>query len=57
MRETTTTAPLYVRLDTETDTAMRQAVRASPHRWDSLSSFVHTAIKNQLKKERKRNGS
>jgi hypothetical protein len=44
---------LYVRLETALDTAMREAVRASPGCYRTVAGFVRVAIENQLKKERR----
>jgi Arc/MetJ-type ribon-helix-helix transcriptional regulator len=52
MREPQATISLYVRVDETQDAAIREAVRASPVRYGSISDFVRTAINNQLKRER-----
>lgn len=54
MREIRATASLYLRLDLAQDTAMREAVRASPHRYRSVSEFIREAIRNQIRREHKR---
>ena len=48
------TTSLYVRLEADQDMAMREAVRASPDRYDNLTDFVRVAINNQLKREKSR---
>ena len=49
MRNAQAMTSLYVRLEAALNTAMREAVRASPNRYRNVSGFVRTAIKNQLK--------
>ncbi len=56
MNESQATTPLYVRIEPETDTAMRDAIRASPLKYGSIAEFVRVAIENQLKTERRNVG-
>ena len=56
MNEPQATTSLYVRIEPEMDTAVRDAIRASPSRYGSLVEFVRIAIKNQLKIERRSAG-
>lgn len=53
MRNAQAMTSLYVRLETALDTAMREAVRASPGCYRTVAGFVRVAIENQLKKERR----
>lgn len=56
MNESQATTSLYVRIEPETDTAMRDAIRASPSKYGSIAEFVRVAIDNQLKTERRNVG-
>ena len=56
MREAQATTPLYVRIEHRLDTAMRDAIRASPEKYCSISEFVRVAVENQLKIERRNAG-
>lgn len=49
-------ASLYLRLEAEQDTAMREAVRASPKRYRNVTEFVREAVRNQIKRDHKRRG-
>ena len=48
MRKAEPKVSLYVRVESDLDTAIRNAVRDSPRDYSSISEFVRKAIRNQL---------
>jgi Arc/MetJ-type ribon-helix-helix transcriptional regulator len=51
MRIAQATTPLYVRLNIDLNTSMKEVVKASPDKYKTVAEFVRVAITSQLKKE------